>query len=129
MPDLPKLFDIDVWIKASNQAIFMLTLGIGGNIMFSSYRNENEDIYFSSFWVPIITVGCGMLCALINFSYLGHLAFISDTPISDLPLSGTDLAFITYPAALCLLPYPNLWAIIFFFMLITLGIDSQVNFC
>jgi len=49
-------------------------------------------------------------------------------PIDKLPLSGTDLAFTTYPSALCMLPFPNFWAIIFFFILITLGIDSQVIF-
>jgi solute carrier family 6 amino acid transporter-like protein 5/7/9/14 len=127
LPDLSKLFEWNVWIKASNQAIFMISIGIGGNILFSSYRRENEDIYFSSFWIPVCTVGCGLLCSLINFSYLGHLSYILKIPIQELPLKGTDLAFITYPSALCTLPYPNLWAILFFFMLITLGIDSQVS--
>jgi SNF family Na+-dependent transporter len=125
-PDLSKLYSTDVWIKAANQVIFMLGLGLGGNILFASYRNENEDIYFSSYMIPLMTIGCGMLCSIINFCYLGHVSFISKVAIDDLPLKGTDLAFITYPSALTLLPYPNLWSIVFFIMLITLGIDSQV---
>lgn len=127
IPDLTKLFDANVWIKACNQVIFMISLGTGGNIMFSSYRREGEDIYLSSFWIPMITVMCALMCAIINFCYLGHLSFILDIPIDDLPLKGTDLAFITYPSALNYLPYPNLWSVMFFFMLITLGIDSQVS--
>lgn len=104
----------------------MLGLGLGGNVLFASYKKENEDIYVSAFWIPIITMMFAVMCAVINFCYLGHLSYLINVNIEDLPLVGTDLAFITYPSALCLLPYPNLWAILFFFMLITLGIDSQV---
>jgi solute carrier family 6 (neurotransmitter transporter) member 14 len=117
---------MDVWKKASNQVIFMLSLGTGGNIFFSTFRKENEDVYLSSFWIPVITFLFGLLCSVINFAYLGHFSYLVEIPIEQLPLSGTDLAFITYPSALCMLPFPNFWSILFFFMLITLGIDSQV---
>jgi len=90
---------------------------MGGNIIFSSYRKEKEDIYFSSFWLPVITILFGLLCAIINFSYLGHFSYLVNIPIEKLPLSGTDLAFTTYPSALCMLPFPNFWSIIFFFIL------------
>lgn len=124
---MSKLWEVEVWIKAANQVIFMLGIGLGGNILFASYRNECEDVYLSSYMIPLMTVGCGMLCSIINFCFLGHVSFVSKIPIDNLPLKGTDLAFITYPSALTLLPYPNLWAIVFFIMLITLGIDSQVK--
>jgi SNF family Na+-dependent transporter len=127
IPDLRKLFDLTVWIKASNQVLFMISLGIGCNILFAASRKENENIYIPSFWIPIMTVSCGILCSVINFCFLGHLSYLIGVPIDDLPLKGTDLAFITYPSALASLPFPNLWAILFYIMMITLGIDSQVN--
>ena len=41
--------------------------------------------------------------------------------------AGPGLVFMVYPEAIATLPYPYIWAVIFFFMLITLGLDSAVS--
>jgi SNF family Na+-dependent transporter len=40
---------------------------------------------------------------------------------------GSELVFIVYPHTIALMNWSTLWAILFFFMLITLGIDSTVS--
>ncbi len=126
IPDITKLFDLNVWVKASNQVIYMLGIGYGVNILFATSRKQDENVYVSSFWIPMITAGFGLLCAVINFSFLGHLSKISGIPINKLPIAGTDLSFITYPGLLCKLENSNFWAILFFLMMVSLGLDTQV---
>ncbi|KAJ8382769.1 hypothetical protein SKAU_G00035470 [Synaphobranchus kaupii] len=41
------------------------------------------------------------------------------------PVSGPGLAFIVYPRAVSMMPFPPLWACCFFIMIILLGLDSH----
>lgn len=58
------------------------------------------------------------------FSFLRYMAHVQNKSIEEVGLEGPGLVFIVYPEAIATMTGSVFWAIIFFLMLITLGLDS-----
>lgn len=54
------------------------------------------------------------------------MAHSSGKNIEDVATEGPGLVFVVYPAAIATMPGSIFWALIFFMMLLTLGLDSSV---
>jgi solute carrier family 6 (neurotransmitter transporter, dopamine) member 3 len=61
----------------------------------------------------------------VIFSVLGYMSHTSGKRIEDVATEGPGLVFDVYPAAIATMPYSVFWALIFFMMLLTLGLDSS----
>eukprot|EP00105_Crassostrea_gigas_P000798 XP_011412741.1 PREDICTED: sodium- and chloride-dependent taurine transporter-like [Crassostrea gigas] len=63
----------------------------------------------------------------VVFSILGFMAKDVGLTMEEISISATGpgLVFVAYPEALMKLPMPHLWGVLFFFMLIAVGVDSQ----
>ena len=78
-----------------------------------------------------IVVSCdcftGVFAGFAVFATLGFLAKGSSEPVEKYAQSsGPGLAFITYPEAISRMPVSPLFSILFFLMLLALGLGSQV---
>ncbi|KAL4227906.1 hypothetical protein ACF0H5_013346 [Mactra antiquata] len=124
-PDMSKLSDSAIWKDAAVQIFFSLSASWGGLIALASYNRFHNDCLRDAIAVSIGNCATSVFAGFVIFSYLGNLSLNLGVPIEDVARSGASLAFTVYPYAVTLMPASPFWAIIFFLMLLTLGVDSQ----
>jgi NSS family neurotransmitter:Na+ symporter len=101
---------------------------MGTMIVYSSYLPRKSDIANNSFIVSLANCGTSFFAGFAVFSILGYLAQAMGVSVPEVTQSGFGLAFITYPTAIRLLPLiPAFFGILFFLLLLTLGIDSAFS--
>lgn len=85
------------------------------------------SVFRDAIFVTITNLLTSIFAGFVIFSIMGFLSKQMGLPISQVIKSGTGLAFIAYPEAVVRMPWPNVWAVLFFAMLFILGIGSQVS--
>ncbi|XP_008053869.1 sodium- and chloride-dependent neutral and basic amino acid transporter B(0+) [Carlito syrichta] len=120
-----KLREAEVWKDAATQIFYSLSVAWGGLVALSSYNKFNNNCFSDAIVVCLTNCLTSVFAGFAIFSILGHMAYISKKKVSEVVKSGFDLAFIAYPEALAQLPGGPFWSVLFFFMLLTLGLDSQ----
>ncbi|XP_011346453.2 sodium- and chloride-dependent glycine transporter 1 [Ooceraea biroi] len=124
-PDWRRLMSAKVWGDAAVQIFFALSPAWGGLITLSSYNKFTNNCYKDSLIVAISNIGTSFFAGLVIFSVIGFLAHELDVPVASVVDQGAGLAFIVYPEVVARLPIAPVWSLLFFIMLLTLGLDSQ----
>lgn len=125
VPKWEELGNASIWVKAGEQVFYSLGVGWGSIITFGSFNKRDHDFISDSLFVPFVNAFTSFFAGFAVFGTAGYLAHEQGVEVGDLNLSGSGLAFILYPTALAEMDGGNIFAILFFFMLLLLGIDSQ----
>ncbi|XP_010767550.1 sodium- and chloride-dependent GABA transporter 2-like isoform X1 [Notothenia coriiceps] len=124
-PDPKRLVDPQVWMDAGAQVLFSFGICQGSLTALGSYNQYNNDCYKDTFVLCLVNGASSFVAGFAIFSVLGFMSYEQGVPISEVAASGPGLAFIAYPRAMAMMPFPQLWSICFFVMVILLGADTQ----
>jgi SNF family Na+-dependent transporter len=136
LPEWDKIFYWQAWIRAGTQIFYSLGVGFGSLIAFASYGDKHDDFVGNAIKVASINAGTSIFAGFVVFPILGYLAYEmsevnpcfspdSMASLEAVGLSGTSLAFVAFPIAISKMYGSYFWALLFFVLLICLGIDSE----
>jgi len=126
-PDFSALLSTEIWLAAISQIFFTLSLAFGIMIAYASFNKEDQDIAGDSYITAISNSAISIFAGFVVFAVLGYMSFTSGIGIEEVAVSGPGLAFVVFPQALALMPLAWFFAILFFLMLFTLGLDSAFS--
>ncbi|XP_030000024.1 sodium- and chloride-dependent GABA transporter ine isoform X1 [Sphaeramia orbicularis] len=124
-PVWSKLFEIKVWVNAAAQVFNSIGIAFGSMVSMASYNKFNNNILRDALIVSLTNSFTSMLAGFVIFSAIGYMAHIHNLPVDNIATDGPGLVFVVYPEVLSTMPVFQLWAPLFFFMLLCLGLDSQ----
>ncbi|XP_065064928.1 sodium- and chloride-dependent GABA transporter 1-like isoform X2 [Rhopilema esculentum] len=124
-PNFSKLLDANVWVQAATQICYSLGIGFGSLITFGSYNKFENNCIRDAVSISLINCLTSVFAGFTIFCVLGHMAFKLGKNVEDVVTSGPGLVFVVYPEGIAQMPISPLWAFLFFFMILTIGLDTQ----
>ncbi|MHC4071001.1 MAG: sodium-dependent transporter, partial [Planctomycetota bacterium] len=101
-------------------------------ITYSSFLHRKSDLNNNAAIISIADFATSFVAGLAVFATLGGMAFVTQQTANPVAVeqvadTGPSLAFVAFPYALAQLPYSAWFSFIFFFALVTLGVDSAFS--
>ncbi|XP_077422414.1 solute carrier family 6 member 4a [Vanacampus margaritifer] len=124
-PDWEKLLSTTVWIDAAAQIFFSLGPGFGVLLAYASYNPFHNNCYKDALVTSSVNCLTSFLSGFVIFTVLGYMAEMRQQDVDAVAKdAGPSLLFIIYAEAIANMPAATFFAIIFFLMIIMLGLDS-----
>ncbi|CAG0901798.1 unnamed protein product [Darwinula stevensoni] len=125
-PQWERLASVGVWYQAAAQVFYSLGPAFGGLLTLASFNRFNNNCQRDGIVVGLSNCMTSFFAGFVIYSVVGFMANELGVEVKHVIRDGTGLAFVAYPDAVARMPVPQFWAFLFFFMLVTLGLDSQV---
>ena len=89
-PKWELLLDYNIWVDATIQVFYQYSIGTGTICNLATAKARREDIWLSTYLIPIGLLLSGILSAMTIFIYLSHFCLKSGFSIDDpsIQLSG-----------------------------------------
>ncbi len=127
-PDWAQLLKPTTWRFAFGQVFFSMSLAFGVMITYASFLHRKSDINNNAVIIGLGDLGTSFVAGIAVFAILGAMSVASAVPVENVVGEGTvGMAFMAIPYALAQMPYSAWFSLIFFFAIITLGIDSAFS--
>ncbi|KAF1393780.1 hypothetical protein PFLUV_G00019600 [Perca fluviatilis] len=118
-------FSIWKGVKTSGKIFFSLGPGFGVLLAFASYNPFHNNCYKDALITSSVNCLTSFLSGFVIFTVLGYIAEMRHLDVDAVAKdAGPSLLFIVYAEAIANMPGATFFAIIFFLMIIMLGLDS-----
>ncbi|KAL3877325.1 hypothetical protein ACJMK2_035055 [Sinanodonta woodiana] len=125
-PKFSTLLEFQVWLDAAIQVFYSLGPCWGGVITMASYNKFHQRNISATIIVVFMAGFTSLYGGLVVFAMIGFMAKEANLPLLTVAgAPGPGLVFVVYPEAVSRMPLPQLWGVLFFFMLITVFLDSM----
>ncbi|KAF5276540.1 hypothetical protein FQR65_LT03970 [Abscondita terminalis] len=124
-PKWELLGQAQVWVNAAAQTFNSMGIAFGSMISFASYNRFNNHILHDTLAVSFVNALTSLLVGIFAFATIGNIATEQNTTVENVIADGPGLIFYVYPQAIAKMPAARIWAALFFFMLLCLGLNSQ----
>ncbi|XP_076110337.1 sodium- and chloride-dependent glycine transporter 1-like [Mytilus galloprovincialis] len=125
-PQWSQLSKAQVWADAAVQIFFSLSPCWGGLITLASYNKFRNNCFLDAIIVSVMDCVTSVFAGLVIFAIIGYMAHELNVKLDEVASEGAGLAFVVYPEVVTKLPISQLWSVLFFAMLITLGLGTQI---
>ncbi|XP_050388401.1 sodium- and chloride-dependent glycine transporter 1 [Patella vulgata] len=126
-PNLNRIAEPRVWADAAVQIFYSTSTCSGALIAMASFNSFKNNTFRDSFMIPIINALTSFYGGFATFAVLGFMALKKGVLVSEVTKQGPGLAFVVYPEALSKMPAAPFWSVLFFMMMMSLGISSMLT--
>lgn len=124
-PDLQAMKSAKLWVFALAQTIHSLGLTLGPNYVVSSRNKKQISLMRDTMITVLINVLVVFVVGTVTFGTVGHLCVRWKQELSSSYFhKDPGLVFVMYTEVIKLMPWPPVWAVMFWFLFICLSMDS-----
>ncbi|KFM74211.1 Sodium- and chloride-dependent GABA transporter ine, partial [Stegodyphus mimosarum] len=126
-PDWDQMVSPRVLLYALAQSFHSLGVVLGPSIVMGSCHKQNNNILRDTIVLTVVTLLTVLMVGCITFATIGHLAFKTNKPFFEALSDDPGNVFVIYSIVIGSMPLPSCWGVLFFIVLLCLGLDSEIK--